>query len=97
MQSAENVQVCTKNNSDSQKFDLICLDDKQEKVIENGIYKIELKENSNIVLQTENASEKNGGNINTGKWLSDSSNVQKRFKITYNEDDGYYTIKSLNS
>ena len=97
LQSAENVQVCTKNNSDSQKFDLICLDDKQEKVIENGIYKIELKENSNIVLQTENASEKNGGNINTGKWLSDSSNVQKRFKITYNEDDGYYTIKSLNS
>ena len=96
MSDGGNIQVFAGNNTQAQKFQLISLDDRPEKTIENGIYKIETFSNANKVIEIENASNDNGANIRIGQW-SEYGNTHKKFKLTYNEDDGYYTIEALNS
>ncbi len=92
-----NIQLNKDENKNEQKFKLICLDNKEERTIEDGVYKISTKENNNIVLQTRETTKENGIMIETGKWTEEISNTQRKFKITYNEDDGYYTIKSVST
>ncbi len=92
-----NIQVNNGENKSEQKFRLICLDDKEERTIKDGVYKISSNADNDIVLQTRGASKENGAMIETGKWISGTSNTQRKFKVTYNEDDGYYTIESISS
>lgn len=96
MSDGGNIQVFQGNNTQAQKFQLISLDDKPEKTVENGIYKIETFSNINKVIEVDNALNDNGVNIRVGQW-SEYGNTHKKFKLTYNEDDGYYTIEALNS
>ena len=97
MSEGANIQINEKTNKDSQKFSLIYLDDKPERIIEDGVYKITPKTDSNIVLQTREASKENGAMIETGRWIEGTSNIQRKFRLTYNSDDGYYTIEGINS
>ena len=96
MSEGTNLEVNNKTNKVGQNFKLINLDNKPTKVLENGVYKINLNSNSNLALEIENSSTVNGGNLRVGKWIDNTSNIQRRFELTY-EDDGYYTIKSVNS
>lgn len=95
MSDGGNIQVCVGNNTQAQKFQLISLENKPEQTIQNGIYKIETYTN-NKIIEVEAASNENGANVRLEEW-SEVENAHKKYKITYNEDDGYYTIESLNS
>ncbi len=96
MSEGANVEINTKTNNVGQKFKLINLNDKPNRIFENGTYKINLNSDSNLALELENSSTENGGNVRVGKWLNDTSNMHKKFELIY-EEDGYYTIKSVNS
>ncbi len=92
-----NIEVNNRTNKVNQKFNLISLKEEnkpQKTDINNGIYKIVLKDD--LALETQNSSMNNEGNISVGKWIEETSNIQRRFEFIY-EDDGYYTIKSVNS
>ena len=91
-----NIEVNNKTNKVGQNFKLINLNDKPTKVLENGTYKINLNSDSSLALEIQNSSTENGGNLRVGKWVDNTSNIQKKFEFTY-EEDGYYTIKSVNS
>ncbi len=91
----ENINVEKTNNQKEQKFQLISLDRKPQKVIENGIYKLETKTNPNKVIQIKNESTENAANVEIGDWTN-YANANKKFKLTYKED-GYYEIENLNS
>ena len=64
-----------------------------KQIIEDGIYEIETKIDSNMVIDISEASTKDGANVQ----IWERSNVyQQRFQLTY-LGDGYYTIKSVKS
>ena len=90
----ENIEVNKKNNSEGQKFEIMSLDKKPEKVIENGIYKIGAKTNENNVIQIKNESISDASNVEIGNWNNNTN--ANRFEITYKED-GYYEIKNIKS
>ena len=89
-----NITVNEGNGREEQKFQFIGLDKIEEQVIEDGIYKIQTGEDSNKVIEVKEASFNNGGNIQVGNWQNVGS---KKFQLTYNKDDGYYTIKGISS
>ncbi len=94
MSEGANLEVNKRTNTVGQNFKLINLNDKPKEEKINGICTINL--DSNLALEIENSSTENGGNLRVGKLLEKTSNIQKRFEFTY-EDDGYYTIRSVNS
>ena len=88
-----NVQVYTKNNSDAQKFILEKNEYKSEKTIEDGIYIIKSKLDTNKVIDVSEGSMNNSANIQI--WQNEEAS-QQRFKISYHEE-GYYKIEAMHS
>lgn len=88
-----NVQVYEGNETIAQKFILERNEYKSEKTVENGIYTIKSKVNTNKVLDVSGGSYNNTANVQV--WENDNVR-QQRFKITYSEE-GYYKIEALHS
>ena len=88
-----NIQVYEGNGTNSQKFILERNDYVAERTVEDGIYTIKLKLNTNKVLDVAGGSTKNSANVQI--WENDNVR-QQRFKVTYYEQ-GYYKIEALHS
>ena len=88
-----NVQVYEGNGSNAQKFILEKNEYKAEQTIQDGIYTIKSKLNTNRVVDVSGGSYNNSANIQL--WENDNVR-QQRFKITYNKE-GYYKIEALHS
>ena len=91
-----NVQVYDGNNSVAQQFKLIKLDSKEEKVLEDGTYRIAMHSNQNIGIDMDAGSKENGANALLWEWYEEN-NIQKKFNIKYDINDGCYTITNINS
>lgn len=85
------LQLWSENGTSSQKFIFIKREVKGQKTIEDGIYKINLKNNK--VFDIDGGKFSTGANLQT--WAN--SNVQQqKFRVKYN-DDGTYTIIAIHS
>ena len=90
------IQMYDGNETDAQKFKFIKAEEQLvgEQVLENGIYKIESALNNNKCIDVADGSYANGANVH----IWDNTNVQqKKFQLTYNKQQNYYEIKSVNS
>lgn len=85
------LQLWGENGTNSQRFIFIKREVKGQKTIEDGIYKINLKNNK--VFDIDGGKFSTGANLQT--WAN--SNVQQqKFRVKYN-DDGTYTIIAIHS
>ena len=91
-----NVQVYEENYSVAQQFKLIKLDSKEEKVLEDGTYRIAMYNNPNVGIDIDAGSKENGANVLLWEWYEEN-NIQKKFNIKYDINDGCYTITNINS
>lgn len=83
-----NINVKTSNKTDSQKFKLNKIDILSgTKTLENGIYSICSKENTQFALDINYASLENEANLELYKYKQSGNN--QNFKITYLEDGSY--------
>ena len=88
-----NINVKTFNNGDAQKFKLNKIDIASgTKTIEDGIYSISNKMNTNHVLDINYASLDNNANLEIYQYKNSGNN--QKFKVTY-LSDGYYSIEAL--
>ena len=88
-----NVNVKTFSKGDSQKFKLNKIDILSEpKTIDNGIYSICCKDNSQFALDINYSSLENGANLELYKYKNSGNN--QNFKLTYLED-GCYLMESM--
>ena len=88
-----NVQVSEEDGSKSQKFSFVKIENKSERPIAEGNYRIAVASNHSIGLDIAGGSTESEANVQL--WKYDES-IQQKFIITY-EDDGYYKIKSAKS
>ena len=90
------LQMYEGNNSIAQvfKFDKAKNEINTERTIEDGFYTICSCLNTNKVLDISGGKYNNGANLQI--WSKDSVQQQK-FKVTYNEEEKNYEIKSVNS
>ena len=93
IKNGANVQVYEGNNTEAQKFILEKNEYISEKTLENGIYTIKSKVNTNKVLDIADGSTNNSANVQV--WGDDNVRQQK-FRITYN-NEGYYKIEAVHS
>ena len=88
-----NVQVSEEDGSKSQKFSFVKIENKSERSLEEGNYRIAVASNHSIGLDIAGGSTESEANVQL--WKYDES-IQQKFIVTY-EDDGYYKIKSAKS
>ena len=88
-----NVQVSEEDGSALQIFSFIPIENKSERTVENGNYRIAVGSNNSIGLDISNGSTQNMGNVQI--WTYDES-IQQKFEVEYGED-GYYIIRSVKS
>jgi len=92
----EDDSITIKNESNSKSEDISSEEDSKliKKTIEEGIYEIHTGIDDNKLLDIEGKSFNSGANI----YIYQRSNVpNQKFKFIFNEDDGTYTIISVNS
>ena len=95
IKNGTSVDIYEGNETDAQKFVFKDATLKATQEIPDGIYRIESKLNSNMVLDIDGGSYSNGANVQI--WENDNVQ-QKKFEITYHsENNGHYEIKSVNS
>ena len=90
------LQMYEGNNTNAQKFKFLKLENelKSEKTIEDGYYTISSMLNNNKVLDISGGSFNNSANLQ----IWDRAYVQQqKYKVTYNNDEKYYSIQSVNS
>ena len=89
-----NIEINSDKNNASQKFKFNKIQKvKNERIIPDGIYEIEIELDSNKAVEVKNASEYSGGNVQIFK--KNNAKCQKAL-IKYG-NDGYYTIKFQHS
>ena len=89
-----NIEVNTKNDSNSQKFKLEKIEVlKGEKTISDGTYEIRSVSDKRYALDIDGASKNNGANVQLYEYVKQN---QQKFKVKY-IGDGYYTITALHS
>ncbi|MBO6243124.1 MAG: RICIN domain-containing protein, partial [Clostridia bacterium] len=86
-----NVQIWENNGTVGQKWKIEQCNKKEEKVLEDGIYQIKMKLDSNKVIDVKGASLNNGANVEI--WNNLNGNNQK-FQFIY-DNEGYYTISDI--
>ena len=92
--NGSNIQVYEGNGSNAQKFIFEEIkEEKSEKIIPDGVYKISTALDNNKVLDIDGGSYKNQANLQI--WDKGTSQQQK-FEVTYKQD-GYYEIKATHS
>jgi len=72
------------------------VDYKNNKIIEDGRYRIAINRNENMGIDVDAGSKDNCANVLLWEWYEED-NIQKKFDIKYDETDGYYTIINANS
>ncbi len=85
-----NVQVWTRNESNGQKWK-IEESNKEEKIIDDGIYQIK------TILDTKKVLDVTGGSLNNGANIEIWNNLNgdnQKFQFTY-DNEGYYTISDV--
>ena len=82
-----NIQVYEKSGGNGQEFILEKIDNKSEKTIADGVYKIAPQANTNIVIEASASNTDNDGRVQI--W-EDFDAAAQRFKVDYL--DGYYRI-----
>ena len=87
-----NVELNTKNDSKTQRFELVKVNSISEKTVENGTYKIETM--SGKVIAVDGESKENSANIVSKKW-KEYENQSMKFNVQY--ENGYYVFKNLES
>ena len=87
-----NIQIYEGNGSVAQEFQFIKIDDKSERTLEDGIYRIATSLNLDYGLDITAGSKDNNANVQL--WHYDYADQQK-FLLEYK--DGYYNIKNLGS
>ena len=88
-----NIQVFEANGSDAQEFQFIKIEDKSERSILDGGYRVALASNSKMGLDISNGNTDNQANVQLWEYTGVR---QQKFVIEYTEDN-YYRIKSVNS
>ena len=78
--------VFAKNEINTLKVDY-----KNNKIIEDGRYRIAINRNENMGIDVDAGSKDNCANVLLWEWYEED-NIQKKFDIKYDETDGYYTI-----
>ena len=87
-----NIQLYEPNGTSSQQFKFIKVEQKSEKTIEEGNYRIAYGANNNYGLDVSDGSTANKANVQLWKY----DNVkQQKFEVRYT--DGFYKIKCINS
>lgn len=87
-----NIQLYEPNGTASQQFKFIEVDQKSEKTVEEGNYRIAYGVNNNYGLDVASGSTANKANVQLWKY----TNVkQQKFEVKYT--DGFYKIKCINS
>ncbi len=96
LEKGKNIQLYERNDTNAQKFNFVKLDNKPEKILEDGIYKIAIydKNYSNLGIEIEKGLKEAGANAQLGLLENREKN---KFKIKYDAKDGYYEIESLSS
>ena len=90
------LQMYEGNNTNAQKFKFVEVNNeiKSEKTIEDGYYTISSFLNEQKVLDISGGSYNNGANLQ----IWDKATVQQqKFKVTYNDEEKFYEIQSVNS
>lgn len=82
------------NNWDTQKFTLT--KEKNNKIIEEGTYKITMFTQNNIALDVDCGKRENGANVQLWEWFGEKS-YQQQFQLVYHQSSGTYTIYNINS
>ena len=92
--NGSNVQIYAGNGSNAQRFIFEKIEKERcEKILEEGIYKINTGISNNKVLDIDGGKIENSANLQ----IWDRSKVQQqKFQVTYNEE-GYYEIKAVHS
>ena len=88
------LQVYENNGTASQRFQFNQIGSSE--ILEDGTYRIAMFNNQNIGLDIDGASRNNGANVLLWDWY-ETDNIQKKFNIEYDMNDGYYTITNVNS
>lgn len=88
-----NMQVWSQNHSNAQKFKIEKTEVKQ--VLENGIYEIKMKKDTNKRLDISAGSTANGASVQI--WDKDEIVNQQKFKITYDSKKDNYKIEAVHS
>lgn len=88
------IQLYEDNGTDSQRFQFNLME--TEEILEDGTYRIAMFSNQNIGLDIDGCSRDNGANVLLWDWY-ETDNIQKKFNISYDKSDGYYTITNINS
>ena len=90
------IQMFEGNGTDAQKFKFVKAQQELngEQVLEDGVYKIKSALDNRKCIDVSNGSYENGANVQ----IWDNANVQQqKFQLTYNKQQNYYEIKSVNS
>ena len=89
-----NIQISNKNKGESQKFKFIEVENiTPKKTISNGVYKIAMLNQRDMVLDIDGAFLHNGANLQTWTYVEQP---QQEFEVKC-DPNGYYTIKNINS
>lgn len=89
------LQLYQENQTIAQQFNIIEVRElESNKLLENGIYYINIGTDTSKFLDITNGSYNNGTNLQIWDY---SSVQQKKFQVTYNEEGKYYEIISVNS
>lgn len=84
-----NIQVWPTNSTKGQQFIIEKVEDTvHEKTIEDGIYRINTSLKNSLTINVK----KTDGNANI---MDFDGTKSQEFEVQYNEEDGYYTLKSL--
>ena len=78
------------------KNETISLKARDNKIIEEGRYRIAINSNTNIGIDVEAGIKENEANVLLWEWYEEN-NIQKQFNIKYDDSDGYYIIVNANS
>lgn len=94
-QNGTNVQVCEGNGTKAQKFRFSKVQPlKGEKTLEEGIYQISSQVAPNRVLEIPNHNRNDGAIVKTAEV---NQRANQKFKITYHQEDGTYSIQVMHS
>ena len=86
-ENGTNIQVYEKSGGAGQEFKLEKIEDKIERKVQDGIYKIKPKENTNIVVEASASNTDNNGRIQI--W-QDFNAIAQKLNLEYK--DGFYKI-----
>ena len=86
-ENGTNIQVYEQSGGNGQEFKLEKIENKSEKILEDGVYKIAPQANTNIVIEASASNTDNDGRVQI--W-QDFDVAAQRFKIEY--INGYYRI-----